>query len=109
MPARCRILYAKANSPACVCECRKIDGVQIHPVFGIAKEDHLFPLDLAKCIVLDDHHLDRELVLHRGGKLRHQHRKAAIAHESNALAMRKGDLGGNRVGQSWSHGREVAG
>ena len=49
----------------------EVDGMQINPILEIAQENHLLPLDLSECVVLDDDHLDRKLVLHCGDEVRH--------------------------------------
>ena len=74
----------------------EVDRLQLAAVLGVAEEDHLLPLDLAERVVLDDDDLDRQLVLHRGGELGHQHREAAVADEGDALPVRD-----RRSGRRW--------
>jgi len=52
---------------------RKINRLQIAAIFGIAQENHLLPFDLTKCVVLDDHDLQRQFVFHSRCKFRHEH------------------------------------
>src|SRR5579863_5007191 len=42
--------------------------MKINPVLRIAQKDHLLPFDLAERVVLDNHDLDGELILHGGHK-----------------------------------------
>src|SRR6266576_1380123 len=64
------IFQAESDAAARMSERSEVDGMKINPILGIAQENHLLPLDLSECVVLDDDHLDRKLVLHCGDEVR---------------------------------------
>ena len=101
-------LAAEAHAAARLGELHEVDRLQLDPVFGVAQEDHLLPLDLAERVVLDDDDLDRQLVLDRRDEVAHQHREAAVADEGDDLPVGIGDLGADGVGQARRHRRQVA-
>ena len=45
--------------------------MQVNPIFWVAKKDHLFPLDLAQRVVLDDDDFDGQLILYGRNELGH--------------------------------------
>jgi hypothetical protein len=89
------VIDGEAGGPARAGEGREVDGLEVHAEFRIAQKHHLLPLDHPEGVVLDDDDLDGQAVLHGGGELRHQHRKATITHERDDLALgarhRRGD------------------
>jgi hypothetical protein len=88
-------------------DAHEVDRLELDPELGVAQERHLLPLDLPERVVLDDHDLDRQLVLGRRHEVGHQHRERPVAHEGDDLAPGVGDLGGERVGEAAAHGGEV--
>src|SRR5437588_3385766 len=108
MTAFVGVLNREADATAGMCECDEVDRVQINTVLGIAEEHHLLPLDLSERIVLDDDNFDRQLVFYGRNKVGHQHGESSIPDKGNALSMGECDLRGDGVGQSASHGREIA-
>src|SRR3954447_6866693 len=99
----------QASAAASASKRGEINRLQIAAEFRIAQKHHLFPFDLTKRVVLDDHDLDGQAILHGRDKLGHQHREAAIADERNARAVWISDLRRDRVGKSESHRGERAG
>ncbi len=81
----------------------EVDRLQVAGELRIAQKDHLFPLDLAQRVVLDDDDLDRELVLDRGHELGHEHGEAAVADEADARPVGVGHLRGDGVRQTARH------
>ncbi|OIQ79966.1 hypothetical protein GALL_382800 [mine drainage metagenome] len=53
--------------------------------------------------VVDDDHDHRGAVLHRGGELLRVHHEAAVAGEADHVALRRGQLGGDRRRQPVAH------
>ena len=84
-------------APAGAGEGNKVDGLQFAAILGIAEKNHLLPFDLSQGVVLDDDDFDRQLIFYRGNKLCHQHRKPAVADESNTLPLRICDLRGDTL------------
>ena len=76
-----RVLDPEARPAARAGERDEVDRVEIAAVLRVAEEHHLLPLDLAQGVVLDHHDLDRQVVLHGGGELGHEHRESAVADE----------------------------
>jgi hypothetical protein len=85
------------------------DRLERHAVFGIAKKDHLFQFDHSERVVLDDDDLDRQPILHRGGKFAHEHGEAAVADECDRLTARISHLRCDGIRQPGRHGGQIAG
>src|SRR5947208_5643036 len=58
-----RLVYRVPPSPAALREFCKIYWRELDAVFGVTKERHLLPSNHPKCVVLDYHHLDWQVVL----------------------------------------------
>src|SRR5215218_3181281 len=95
-----RLSYRVPPAPAALGKLGKVNRRELDSVLGVAKECHLLPPNHAKRIVLDYYHLDRQVVLHRSRKLGHEHGKAAVANERDALPVRVRYLRRYRVGQA---------
>src|SRR5207302_637213 len=105
---RLQVLAAKPSPPASFRELDKVDRGHLYAIFRIAQKNHLLPLDHPEHVVLEDHHLDREPVLHAGRELSHEHFHATVAHKRDALPTRIGELGRDRVRKTARHRSEVA-
>jgi hypothetical protein len=105
-PAFSRLLNREANPSAGTSVSREVDWVKLTPVFRVAEEYHLFPLDLAERVVLDDDNLNRQLILDGRGELSHQHGEAAVSHEGDTLPLGIGDLSRNGISEAVGHGGE---
>jgi hypothetical protein len=109
LPAFCGRSKWNPTPPQALRESGKVDRLQVDSVLRIAKEDHLFPLDLAEVIVLDDHHFDGQLIFHGSDEIGHQHAESAIADERDHLSIWIGELRSDRIRQAWRHGRQIPG
>ncbi len=83
--------------------------MQLDAVLRIAEKDHLLPLDHAEVMVLDDADFDGQFVLHRRGKLGHQHAEPAVPDERHHLPLGICPLRRDSVRQSRRHAGERAG
>ena len=66
--------------------------MQVYAVLRIAQKNHLLPFDLSQSVILDNDHLNGQLVFDRGHELRHQHGEAAVTDKCDTLPVRVGDL-----------------
>ena len=68
--------HARANAAKSI-------GCRSHPYSGLPRNTICSHLIMPERVVLHDHDLDRQFVLHAIGELGHQHREAAVAHEGD--------------------------
>src|SRR5438477_9579171 len=108
MTALARIFHGKADAAAGMRERREIDRVKVNAIFGIAEKNHLLPFNLPERVVLDYDDFDRQFVFDGRYEVGHEHGKATITHESDALPIGEGDLRRDAVRQSRSHGGKIA-
>src|SRR5512146_3118674 len=104
-----RIVHAHAICAASFRKHAEVHRLQPDAELGIAFHHHLFPLDLAEVVVLNHHDLDGQVVLHGCEHFEAEHAEATVADEGYDLSFGIGDLGGDGVGQTRSHGGEIAG
>ncbi len=73
-------------------------------------EEQLLPLaDHAQVVVVDDQHLDGQLVQGGRGQLAHGHLEAAVADDGPDLLVRVGELRADRRREAEAHGAGAAG
>jgi hypothetical protein len=95
-----RLLFDReAGRAACAREAGEIDRLKIDALFRSTGKHHLLPFYLTERVVFYDHDFYRQSVFDAGGKLRHQHREAAVSYESDALAIRICGLCRDRIRQ----------
>ena len=68
-----RIFDRESSAAAGACKSREVDGIEIDAILRISEEHHLFPLDLAEHIILNDNYPNRQLILHCSHEVRHEH------------------------------------
>src|SRR5207253_2923637 len=77
-------------------------------ILGIAAVSLLFKLDQSELAVVENKHLDRQLVFYRGSEISHQHGKPAVAAQCDHLAIRVQELRADGGWQRKCHRGQIA-